>query len=330
MTQPLGVTFRTQEIALGQVPYNNGATVSLDVQRGLLLKSLRCRFSGTVTVATVNGTTILSDAPLGAITRVELTADGRKPFVSADARSLFRLSHIMVGKRPELVPPTSPNIGTYNISGMFRVDLQAMRFAFPVDSFLDTRLYDGLQLKFTFGPGSTIITPGGGGTVTINAGTVIDVTGEYTASGFEFVKFNRLILTDEFAVTAASSALTRNIARNGLLAHTLIRSDIDNIVNDAMITDVTIRSDNTILHKDHLNWASTQARNLEDFQIDLGGTGGLLNGYNFLDFSEDNMLSSCIDTAALTTLEQVYGTTLPAGTNRLIRATHVFYEPVIR
>lgn len=327
---PLANIFRTQKLALPQATYQNGATVTVDVPRGLLLKALHCRLSGTVTVAAVNGTAILSEAPLGCITRVELVADGRKPFVSDHARALFRLNHIISGKRPEILPPTSPNIGTYPISGKFRIDLEAKRFAVPLDSYLDTRLYDGLQLRFTFGPGSTIITPGGGGTVTVDAGTVVDVIGEYTAVGFEFPKFARIIIAEDIPVVAVSNNLRQAIPRNGILAHTLVRTEIDGGLVDTLINNVTTRSDNTVYHRDHCRWATTQAANVEDYQLDLGGTGGLINGYNFLDFSEDGMLSSCIDTTNVNSMDNLFDVNLPAGVNRNIHLTHVFYEPLIR
>lgn len=326
----LGSVFRTQDIGIGQISYQNGATVPLDIPRGLLLKRLTLRLSGTVTVAGANGTLTPSEAPLGCITRVELTADGRKPFVSAGARDLFRLTHYLLGKRPEIVPPSSGNIGTYAISATFVIAFEALRFAFPVDSYLDTRLYDGLQLKLSFGPGSTIITPGGGGTVTIDTGTVVDVVGEYTAVGFEYVKFNRLIISEEQAVVAVSNAFRQPIPRNGILAHTLLHTDIDSVVSDAIINNFTVRSDNTVYHKDHIRWATAQARNVLDYQLDSGGTGGLIPGYVLVDYSEDGMLSTCLDTTEVNTLDFLLDVANPAGTNKPVRFTHVYYEPVIR
>lgn len=326
----LGSTFRTQVLPVGQAAYSSGQTTPLDIPRGLLLKKLRCRLSGTVTVATANGTAVLSDAPLGMITRLEVTADGRKPFVSVQGRDLLRLTHIMRGKLGELVPPSSPNIATYTVSGYFEVDFEAARFVYPVDSYLDTRLYDNLQLKVTWGAGSTVITPGGGGTVTINAGTVLDVQAEYTAVGTEYGKFNRILLAEDIPITAAVASLRQPISRNGLLAHTLVRSEVDGTYVDTIINNITLRSQNTVYHKDHLLWATIQANNAVAFQLDGGGAATRLTGLAFLDYSEDNMLSTCIDTTEINTLDFLFDVSLPAGTTRLVHLTHVYYEPVPR
>lgn len=327
---PIGSSFRKQTLPIGSAAYSNGQTIPLDISRGLLLKKLRCRLSGTVTVAAVNGTAVLSEAPLGCITRLEVTADGRKPFVSVRGTDLFRLSHFLSGKLGELVPPSSPNIGTYSFSAYFEVPFEAMRFVYPVDSYLDTRLYDNLQLKVTWGAGSTMIVPGGGGTVTINAGTVLDVQAEYTAVGTQYVKFNRILIGEDVPVTAASSALRQPIARNGLLAHTLIRTDIDNVLVDTIVNNVTIRSQNTVYHWDHIGWATAQAGNVSDYQLDGGGAATRIVGYLLADYAEDFMMSSTLDTTELNTLDYLFDVALPAGTSRMIHLCHVYYEPVPR
>lgn len=326
----LASTFRTQKIALGKAVYISGGTVPIDISRGLLLKSIHCRFSGTFTVAGAAGT-LLSDFPLGLISRVELVADGRKPFISADARALWKFDHIMRGKKPEILgPATGGIVASTPFSAKFSIDMQAMRFAIPIDSYLDTRLYDGLQLKFTFASASAGIIPGGGGTTSVDAGATVDVTGEYTAAGFEFPKFARIMISEDVPVVAVSSNLRQPIPRNGILAQSLYRTDNDSILSDAIINNITIRSDNTVYHRDHLPWASLQSQNLQDYQLDGGGTGGLQTGNALIDYSEDGMLSSCIDTTQINTFDSIFDVSLPAGTTRNIHITHVYYEPLIR
>jgi len=243
---------------------------------------------------------------------------------------LFRYTHFMRGKLPELVPPSSPNIGTYAFSGYFDVDFQASRFVYPVDSFLDTRLYDNLQLKVTWGAGSTIIVPAGTTVLTVNVGTILDVQAEYTAVGTQFVKFNRITIAEDVPVVAASSALRQPVPRNGLLAHTLVRSTIDDVLADTIINNLTVRSQNTVYHWDHLTWATLQSANVLEYQLDGGGAAARIVGYGFVDFPEDFMLSSALDTTELNTLDYIFDASLPAGTTRMIHLAHVFYEPVPR
>lgn len=325
----LGSVFRTQKINIGTMVYASGQTTPLDIPRGLLLKSLKVRLSGTITVAGGPLTSYNSETPLPLMQRIELTADGRKPFFSIDGRSLYRQNHFMRGKAQELVGFGNVANGTYAFSAYVTLDSEALRHAYPIDSYLDTRLYDNLQLRITWAAGSTLASLGGG-TITVNAGTVAVVQGEYTAAGFEFVKFNKLVLNDEIPVVAASTALRLPVPRNGLLSSVLIRADIDNVVSDTLINNVTLRSENTVMHGDHLEWNTLRASNTAEFQLDNGANGAPVSGYGFHFLTEDAMISSCIDTTALNVLDLVFDVALPAGTTRLIRVSYTYFEPISR
>ena len=328
-TVSLGNPFRTQRVAIGINSYNANATVPTDIPRGLLLKSLKLRFSGSVTVAAGPATSLTGELPLPLLQRIELTADGRKPFISTDGRSLYRSNQFFRGKAGELSTNIAVANGTYNFVAFLTIDLEALRFGLPIDSYMDTRLYDGLQLKITYAPSSSMFVLGAA-TATINAGTQVSVSGEYTAEGFDYVKFNRIQITDEITVTAVSNSLRLDIPRNGLLTAVQMRSDIDNIPVDTLINNVTIRSENSVYHLDHVLWSDIQAHNMAEYQLDSGTFASRITGYGWHDFSEDAMLSSALDTTSLNTLSLLFDVAFPAGTTRLIRVLYNFFEPVIR
>ena len=328
----LGSVFRTQRVQVGQIAYASGQTVSLDIPRGLLLKSLKLRLSGTFNVTVAVITSWLSEAPLGLLKRIELKADGRKPFVSSDGQMLYRRSMFNKSKAGELINTTAVAVAAYPFSAYVSIDSQSLRSINPVFSYLDTRLYDNLRLEVTWGA-TTDIAVVGGSTTTIT-GCVLDVQAEFTTEGFENVLFNKLLLSDEIAVVATTSALRLPVPRNGLLQSILFRAMRDGIVDDVLINKISLRSENSVMHMDSMVWATMQAANVDEFQLDVppatGSIGARLAGYALHELSEDFDFTTSLDTASLNTLDLLFDTTLGGGTNRLIKVLYTFLEPAGR
>jgi len=328
----LGSVFRTQRVQVGQIPYASGQTLSLDIPRGLLLKSLKLRLSGTYNVVGAVITNWLSEAPLGLLKSVVLKADGRKPFVASDGAMLYRRNQFSRGKASELVNTTAVAIAAYPFSAYISVNPESNRSINPVFSYLDTRLYDSLRLEITWGSVSDIAVIGA--SVPTITGCVLDVQAEFTTEGFENVLFNKLLLSDEIAVVSTTTALRLPVPRNGLLQSILFRTLRDGIVDDALINNITLRSENSVLHMDHMTWATLQASNVEEYQLDVppatGSIGARLPGYALHELSEDFDFTTSLDSASLNTLDLIFDTTLGGGTNRLIKCLYCFLEPAGR
>lgn len=325
----LGSVFRTQKLALGTVAYvSGGAGIPLDVPRGLLLKKLQLRISGTFTIAGGPITSWNSEAPLGLLSRIELTADGRKPFCSISGRNLYRKNHKDNNFPGELVNTALLVNGSYPFSAYMEVDLGAARTINPFVSWLDTRLYDGLQLKLTFAAPTALVVAGGA-TVSIT-GCVVDVIAEYTTVGFDLVQYNKIVVQDSLPIVAAMQNLKLTVPRNGLLADVMYAANVDAVVNDALISTISLRSENSVMHIDHATWATMQSSNAVQYQLLSATPGARIPGYVFHDLTEDFQLESALDTAALNVLDNLFDTTLPAGTTRLLEPVYTFFEPVGR
>src|SRR6185436_9900337 len=137
---------------------------------------------------------------------------------------------------------------------------------------------------------------------------------------------------DETPITASSSALRIRVPRAGLLHAILFRQERDNAAVDDIINTVTLQSDNTFNHADRLDWDQLRHRNTIEYQLETFNTGAAtvppnfsgVVGYAYLDVVEDGLMSS-----ALNTLDLNLDVTLGGGAIRLVRMTHVFYEPII-
>lgn len=324
----LGSVFRTQKVQIGQIAYNSGATIPLDIPRGLLLKRINIRLSGSVVFATNPVTSVNSETPLGLLKRIELTADGRKPFFSVDGRMQYRRNQFDRSKAGELTGITSTAVNTYPVSAYISLDCESVRSVNPIFSYLDTRLYDNLRINITWGAITDIVVPGTS-TVTIT-GVVADIQAEFTTEGFEHVLFNKVVMSDEFSVVSTSSQLKQIVPRNGLLQSILFRSDIDQVVSDTQINNITLRSENSVLHMDHLTWATLQSANTVEYELDSAVIGARISGYALHELSEDFDFLTSLDTAALNTLDLLFDVTLQAGTSHLIKAQYVFLEPAGR
>ena len=320
----LGSVFRTQRVHIGQIAYNSGQSVSIDIPRGLLLKSIKLRLSGSLVIGTANMTSLSSELPLPLLQRIELTADGRKPFFSTDGQMLYRTNQKETSWIGENTAQSSFAItaATYPFVSYLTIDPAALRTLTPIASYLDTRLYDKLSLNITWAALSAwgVV----GSAVLSQTGTVVDVEAEYTTEGFDSVMFQKLFITDEIPVTATSSALRLAVPRNGLLQSIHFRCLVDGVTTDTLINNISLRSENSVMHMDHLTWATLQAGNSQEYQL---SPGARIPGYAFHELSEHYAIQTALDTSSLNTLDLLFDVTLPgSGTNKLIRVAYTYFE----
>ena len=328
----MGSRFRTIDSELSTIPFDSGNVRSLELPRSFLFKDIVLRLTGSVVVGTGTLTNPAGENPLPLLSKIDIIADGRKLLVSASGRDLYRLCHVFNGKAPELVPPSAYTVGTQTFAATIVISHQALRMLMPADSYFDPRPFEKIELRVTWGTSNALAVNGSpsGGTLAVAAATALGVQLIQTTEGATQIQFNRLITPDETTISASSSNLTINVPRSGLLAGILIRTDRDSAPVDDIINYMTLRSDNAFAHKDRLSWATVQRRNVIDFQLDGGASGGsgIISGYAYLDLTEDGMMSSALNTLDLNVLQLILDVTVGSGTNRVIRLTYLYYEPI--
>lgn len=327
----LGSRFRTVRVAVGNVAYSAGQTVSLELPNTLLNKTLVMRLTGIANIAVAPATALIAEAPLGLIKRIELVADGRRYLLSNDAQSLFRLEHVGNRKQGELSPPLL-TVGARAFSALLTFTHEALGFMDPSESLFDPRLYKKVELRVTWGVVADII-QAGGATVTIDATTKLSVSALQTAEGVEQILFDRTVSYDERDVTATSQAFNFDIPQNGLLAGILFRTTRDAgagagpVLVDDLINTISLKSDTTVAHVDKMPWADLQAHNVIDFQMDGAAVvGGRISGYAYLDLTDNAMFSSALNINALNKAQLMLDVTRTGNTER-VRVSWVFYEP---
>ena len=316
----IGSRFRTVQSPVVSIPFDSGNTRSVELPRSFLFKYLAFRLSGSVTVGT--GTGPINESPLGLIRRIDLIADGRKLLWSITGQHAYRLSHIFQGKQGEL---DGASTGTDPISAAFIVHNEAVRMRVPIDSYFDPRPYEKVELRIQWGTVADLFTTPG--TAAVAASTAIDVHIIQSAVGSNNVMFNRLLLYDETVISAASSALTFQVPRTGLLQGILISVYNAGTPTNDSLNFVSLKSDNNFLHIDRIAGATLRARNVIEYSVDGTTTNSGLDGYYYLDLTEDGLMSSCLNTFDLNVLQLIIDAALPSGT-RVYRVTYVYFEPI--
>lgn len=328
----LGSRYRKVHSGLPAIAYSKNNVTRLELPNGLIQKRLIMRLTGNLVVATATAT-IFSEAPLGLIKKVELVGDGRRYLCSADGRDLWHLARRMHRKKLELAAPVG-TAGTNAFSATMVLDADALNFADGSESMLDTRIFKKLELVITWGSETDIATAGGGGTISVDNTTQLDVYEQQTSEGVHKILFDHVLASSERAVVATTSdLLVDDVPQSGLLAGILIRTTRDAgagagpVPVDDIINNLSLVSDVSIKHVDKVKWRTLQSWEVAQFLIDGGNaTTGQDVGYAYLDLSESGMFSSALNVNALNKLQLRADVTRTSGTE-MIHVLYDFFEP---
>ncbi len=324
--KPFGAVYRHLEAAAPVIPFDSGNTRTIELSRSYLIKELVLRLTGSITFSAGTPTAVGAELPLALVKSIEIIADGRKTIFRAAGKDLFRLAHITHGKRPEL---TAPNFAASpaTFAATILLDHQALRFKRPVDTYLDPRGFEKLELRVTWGTLADLAT---GGTATaVAATTQLSVTMLQSSEGENAIIASKLVTSIQKDVTATSTLFEIVLPRTGLLAGALFRSERDGAAVDNIINKISLVSDNNISHVQQIVAADLQRRNVLNYQLDGGGgADGQVTGYYFLDLTEDGSLMSALNTFVLNELKFLLDVTRTSGTETIF-ATLLQFEPAV-
>lgn len=326
----VGSRFRPVRASVTPIPFNQGNVERRRLPKNFAHRYLVCRLTGNLVVG-VAAQTNLSLAPLGLIQKIDVIGDGRKTYFSIPGKDAWFLSNLFHTKAGELRAPAAA-VATNPFSCTFILDHQSIGMRVPPDSFLDSRKHEELEIVVTWGAPTDIATAGAMGTLAIT-NCSLDVEVVQTTVGFEYIQFNRLLTSRRDVIVADNTEFTYEIPRTGTLAGILLRTERDRVLVNDIIQTVGLRVDTNFRIFDNLDYDTFQRENVLAYSLDKFLTaapnlGEQVDGFVYLDLSEDGMISSCINTLAVNTLEPVLNILVGAGTTRTLDSTFVFYEPI--
>jgi len=327
------MSFRNSWIRVGNIPFTDNGVATIDLPRGFLGRSLFCRLSGTVTVGVANATAIVAESPYPLIRRLEIIADGRDTIKSLTGQQLRAFTSFYYGGLPPFTVP-GVAIGAQPFAAFFVVPFESPLARSPIDTLLDTRRYEQIQLRITWGVGNgaagatTDLLDGAPTTTQVVSNCGLDVSMFQTAepSGELFSLFRQTYQEQIF--TASTTDFDFNIPVGNTIRSLLLRATTGDLVTaagqiptNAIIQDISLIADSAHFPVNRVLGAIVQEANAAEYRItDPTSAAGLTvpAGYYLLDFAEDGMLTAALQTADIASLRLRLNVAFQAGsTNRI-------------
>lgn len=317
----LGSRLRTRFVAAGSSNYDAGNTTTIKLPKGFLWRTLWLRLVGTANITTAG--TVLAEAPLQLIQKLELVADGGRTIFSNAAREFYRLANFQTGFASELVPPSGTG-ASVAFAAFFPITFEAWKRLNPADSLFYSEPFTELELKITWASSYNLAT---GATATVNATTKLESYLEDTTEGHDQAKLLRQVTYVEKTVTAAQTEFEMPLPKSGLLDFCMIHCDVDGTPNDALINTIRFQFDNSFEPLKNIPWVVLQNKGCTENDVQGGSaTTGRVAGYAFWDPIENGLISSAPNLKAMTDPKLILDVALPSGTTRTIRVTLVTYD----
>lgn len=317
--------FRSVNVGLLPIPFDSGNVSTRRLPVGNLLKGLILRLNGSITFSAGTPTAVGNELPLELIQKIEIVTDTNRTLWSTTGRDAFRYAHFMYGKQNELIAPNfaaSPAV----FSATIRLPIEALKFVKPVESYNNTRRYQNIDLRITWGTLANVAT--GGTNTAVASTTAIDIIAQMSTVGFGIQRVDKILSFDQIAVTATQSNLSQDVPRNGLLARILVRATRNAATVDDLVNKLSLVVDYSGRARDTLTWRTVQQGNVQDYQLDGASVvGSQIPGYAMLDVTEDGYMSSCLNTYLTNKVQTVLDVTRTSGTE-LVQLTYEFFEPL--
>lgn len=302
------------EISTMQVVEDDVQTIL--IPRGYDIESFGLHLSGSVSYTTA-GAAVRAEAPAQLIKRVELIGDGKDTIKSVPG--VF-LSHVnpFRDSRPPITPPASAAIAAnVPIDWMGNLDNIFPDGVRPKDTSLQSRKYNMLQLRITFGKATDLLT--GAPVGSVDAGTTLKIsavqTVELSPAGQNEARAVRKDSYGAYPVTGANNNFQIPLPVGNMIRAVLIRTEDGGEPSNGVLNNAILQSGVDV----RLNLAGKLIRNLNSQQYKVYGSGsGLPTGVYILDLCPHGRLTSAWD---LRQKQQAY---LTLDVNYLSASTQVY------
>jgi hypothetical protein len=325
--------FRNTWSRVGSIPFTENGVQTLDLQRGFLIRSVGMRLQGTVTVAGAAATAANPEAPFTLVRRIEVIGDGRDTLFNMSGEQLRSWLAMYYGGVPAFSPPNLAGVvgavGVNTFAAYMPIPFESPLTRVPIDTLLDSRRYENLQLRITWGQ----VTSGANvnsdlleaaAATTQAPGTItIDVAQFQTSepSGQLFSQMRRYAIEKD--ITAANTDFDTDINTGQTIRSLLVRSTFGTRLgtgvpitpSNAIVQDLSVIADNAHFPANRVVGNIIRDQNASDYRVidpnfttvagAVSGFAGVKipDGLYLLDFVEDGMLSTAINSADIASLK---------------------------
>ena len=281
--------------SFGVIPFTANTTVSIDLPRNHVFKSVYLRLTGVLlkTGGTTNGT-FNSENPMSLLKSVAVVRNGSDVLQRADGGTLYNLARINSDGDPQKVSAPGVTLAagaSLAFSADIPIDFASWRMNNPSATLLRAVGTSSLRLDVTFGSTTDLIA-GSDGVLSFSTAPQIEVfTEEIMDISGDFG--DKLVVITQRAIAVASTQFTIDLATGPFYRRLIFKTtdNTGNTLSDAIINRVRIIGDGSFFYTDRMSWAALQGMNKRNYALN-----SLLAGYAVVDFAEDGNPAGLIDT----------------------------------
>jgi len=314
--------------SFGTVPFLSGGTVSIDLPRNHVFKSLYLRLTGTLlkTGGTTNGT-FNSEFPMSVLASVAVVRNGSDVLQRADGGTLWSLARINSDGDPQRLPLVAGTTLAAGATVPFIVDIPidfaSWRMQQPSSTFLRAVGTSSLRLDVTWATPLAQI-PASDGVLSYSVGPILEVfTEEIMDLTGDFG--DKLIVITTKAIAVASTQFTVDLATGPFYRRLMFKTtdNAGNTINDSIINRIRIISDGSFFHTDRLAWGILQGMNKRLYSLSNPVNAVPLTivpplpGYAVVDFAEDGNPAGLIDTRGASSFQAELDVSLGTGATQV-------------
>jgi hypothetical protein len=320
--------FRNTFVRLPDVPFVDSGVQSIEIPRGHLIRALALRLTGNVVLAGAGTAALTDESPYPLLRRIELITDGRDTLKSVTGRQLFRQNHFYNGIAPNFAGPALL-AGTNPFNGFLVLPFEMPAAIKPIDSLLDSRRHESIQLRITWGTltaaadGVTSVLDGAAAQTQAPGTTSLQVGMWATTEPSNVVFSQHRDYVIEREITAASTDFDVDIPVGQAIRSIMLRfetgvSGDPAVGSDAICNNLSVLVDNAFFPLLRVPYLLHREKVAQDFGIvGAAGVSTLPTGYTLIEFSEDGRLGAALNTADIASLKLRLDVAAPGAARRV-------------
>lgn len=301
-----------------QVKYSAGNAISEALSRGMVYREIRLRLTGALTLTAPNNT--VANTKRGdewaVVKRIELVANGTDVLRSIDGNQLWWWNYFFYGRSPEITAILGDGTtANPNFDSVLVIPVWMLRSVRPLDTALDSRELNSLELRITWGSHVDINSAATGFAteplITISSLESFNVEGPFSQLRVSKIEKEIVATNDKFQIQLAVGKMYRGFFINT----TEDGADVGNVLDKfKLISGTTVFADE---QGEVLQQLFPLRNGLNDKPARRSAENDQAGWYVY-DHVTDGFLSESIDTIGFSEMIIEAEVTKPAGTTKMI------------
>jgi hypothetical protein len=294
------------------MPFVENGQAFLDLPRDRIIKAIDLFFNANAVCASTTNATVLAGVrgALLLVPEIRVVGNGTTVLFEMDAEALHRQNAFDGGILPYYLEPTAATDATYPIGFFVRIPFANQLSGEPMDTALNASLFRSLRLELRFGTIRTSLfaaTRAGGADTIAGTFGITPVLHESTyPANPQGMRFQQKVDIPVSATGIITQPLNIEMAK--VYQRFMFKSTDVGVPESDIINNLTVKTANTYVHVDHLNFLHLQRMN----QV-MTSLAAIPAGFAWLLMTENGMLTTGLQTADVNSAQIDLDLTVGAG-----------------